>query len=125
MIDFKFGGNTTEFNVPNINMTDQYGREYPIYAWIRTNMDTEGNGALMGSIMLWPGAQLPAEYWNYCNGQTVGVIDNQQLYSLLNWQYGGNGKDEFNLPNTADKDGVKYIICCGGDYYPTRSTDNN
>ena len=37
--------------------------------------------------------------WAFCNGQTIAVNQNQALYSLISTTYGGNGVNNFNLPD--------------------------
>jgi microcystin-dependent protein len=41
--------------------------------------------------------------WAMCNGQTVGIAQNQALFSLLGTTYGGNGTTNFNLPNLVSR----------------------
>lgn len=37
--------------------------------------------------------------WAFCQGQTMGLAQNQALYSLLGTKYGGDGKTNFLLPH--------------------------
>jgi microcystin-dependent protein len=37
--------------------------------------------------------------WALCNGQTLGIAQNQALFSILGTTYGGNGVQTFCLPN--------------------------
>lgn len=37
--------------------------------------------------------------WALCNGQLLGVNQNQALFALLGTSYGGNGVNNFALPN--------------------------
>lgn len=37
--------------------------------------------------------------WATCDGQTLNIVQNQALYSLLGTTYGGDGKTTFGLPN--------------------------
>ncbi|MBC3932411.1 phage tail protein [Undibacterium curvum] len=37
--------------------------------------------------------------WAYCFGNTISIMQNQALYTVLRTQYGGDGKTTFNLPN--------------------------
>ena len=41
----------------------------------------------------------PPKGWALCNGQSLPIIQNQALFSLLGTTYGGNGQTTFNLPN--------------------------
>ena len=37
--------------------------------------------------------------WLPCNGQTLNIMQNQALYSLIGIKYGGDGQTTFKLPN--------------------------
>ncbi|TPW76864.1 phage tail protein [Schumannella sp. 10F1B-5-1] len=37
--------------------------------------------------------------WAFCNGQLLSIAQNQALFSLLGTQYGGNGIQNFALPD--------------------------
>jgi|SRR5665213_1231587 len=37
--------------------------------------------------------------WAQCNGQTMAIQQNQALFSLLGTAFGGNGMQNFQLPN--------------------------
>jgi microcystin-dependent protein len=37
--------------------------------------------------------------WAFCNGQLLGINQNQALFSLMGTFYGGNGQTTFGLPN--------------------------
>lgn len=37
--------------------------------------------------------------WAFCNGQLLGINENQALFSLLGTTYGGDGQSTFGLPN--------------------------
>lgn len=37
--------------------------------------------------------------WAQCNGQSIGISQNQALFALLGTTYGGDGVSYFNLPN--------------------------
>jgi microcystin-dependent protein len=37
--------------------------------------------------------------WALCNGQTLDISSNAALYALIGTTYGGNGVNNFNLPN--------------------------
>jgi microcystin-dependent protein len=81
--------------------------------------------AFIGTIMLFGGSYAP-DGWAYCNGDLLLIQRNAALYSLLGIQYGGDGINNFalpNLPTVKDTDGKgesKYIICLNG-LYPMRS----
>jgi microcystin-dependent protein len=44
--------------------------------------------------------------WLSCNGQTVSIADYEILYSLIGTTYGGDGVQNFNLPNFQSRLGV-------------------
>jgi microcystin-dependent protein len=37
--------------------------------------------------------------WTFCNGQTLPINQNQALFALLGTTFGGNGINDFQLPN--------------------------
>jgi microcystin-dependent protein len=37
--------------------------------------------------------------WALCNGQLLGILQNQALFSCIGTTYGGNGVETFALPN--------------------------
>ena len=40
--------------------------------------------------------------WAFCNGQLLSTVPNSALFSLLGTMYGGNGSNDFALPNLRD-----------------------
>lgn len=44
--------------------------------------------------------------WAMCNGQLMGIAQNQALFSLLGTTYGGNGVNTFQLPDLRGRVGV-------------------
>lgn len=51
----------------------------------------------IGSIVLWPSSTIPSGY-KICNGDTLLKTDYPDLFSVLNYTYGGSG-NSFNLPD--------------------------
>ena len=45
------------------------------------------------------GFAFPPKGWAFCNGQLLPINQNQALFSLLGTTYGGNGINNFALPN--------------------------
>ena len=41
--------------------------------------------------------------WVFCNGQTMSISMNQAIFALLGTTYGGNGTNNFLLPNLQGK----------------------
>ncbi len=81
---------------------------------------------VIGEIRLFAGNFAPRS-WAVCDGQTLAIVDNQALFSILGTQYGGDGRTTFQLPNLAplkESDGgetpIRYIICLQG-VYPSRN----
>ena len=56
----------------------------------------------MGDIKLFAGTFCPKGY-QYCEGQSISINENQALFSILGTQYGGDGKVTFNLPNLSNQ----------------------
>lgn len=54
--------------------------------------------AFVGTILPWPIPFAP-QGWSFCNGQSIPIMQNQALYSLIGSRYGGDDKTYFNLPN--------------------------
>jgi microcystin-dependent protein len=52
----------------------------------------------VGQIMMFAGNYAPNGY-AFCNGQTIGISQNQALFALIGTTYGGNGTTTFQLPN--------------------------
>lgn len=52
----------------------------------------------VGEIRLFAGNFAP-KGWAFCEGQLLSLAQNTALFSLLGVNYGGNGRDNFALPN--------------------------
>ncbi|MCH7412102.1 tail fiber protein [Belliella sp. R4-6] len=53
---------------------------------------------LIGQIMMFAGTFAP-KGWAYCEGQLISISQNQALYSILGNTYGGDGINNFALPD--------------------------
>ncbi len=53
---------------------------------------------ILATIILWPGSLIP-QGWLVCNGQLLFISQYQALFSLLGTTYGGDGFNNFALPN--------------------------
>lgn len=53
---------------------------------------------IMGEIKLFAGPT-PPPGWMFCQGQFINISQNQALFSLLEFNYGGNGITHFALPD--------------------------
>jgi microcystin-dependent protein len=54
--------------------------------------------AFYGEIRIF-GFNFPPENWAQCNGQTMDIWQYQALYTVLGIQFGGDGQNNFKLPN--------------------------
>jgi microcystin-dependent protein len=52
----------------------------------------------LAEIRIWSGTLCPRG-WAFCQGQLLSIAQNQALFSLLGTTYGGNGVNNFALPN--------------------------
>jgi microcystin-dependent protein len=52
----------------------------------------------LGQITMF-GFGFPPRGWALCNGQTLAINQNAALFALLGTSYGGNGINNFQLPN--------------------------
>ena len=52
----------------------------------------------LGEIRLFAWNRIP-KGWMACSGQTLGITQNQALFSLLGVTYGGDGVTTFKLPD--------------------------
>ncbi len=57
--------------------------------------------AFLGEVKLFAG-NYPPNNWAFCNGQLLPIITNQLLFALLGTTYGGNGVNNFQLPDLRD-----------------------
>lgn len=76
----------------------------------------------IGEIRLFAGNFEPIG-WAFCSGQTLSIASNVALFSIVGTQYGGDGVNNFQLPNLEplkEVDGgatpIRYVICLQGMY---------
>lgn len=70
----------------------------------------------LGEIVLFAGNFTPKN-WMRCSGATLKVGDNPALFSILLNKHGGDGVNNFNLPNIqSPHPDMNYIICVDGGY---------
>jgi len=67
----------------------------------------------LGEIRMIGFDYVPDGGWLPCDGQTLSIVLNSALYSLLGIKYGGDGKTTFNLPNLNGKNLTAPIIPLG------------
>ena len=56
----------------------------------------------LAEIRIFAGSFAP-EGWAYCHGDLIQIAQNPALYSLLSIVYGGDGRQNFALPNIKDR----------------------
>jgi len=50
----------------------------------------------------------PPRGWAFCNGQVLGISQNQALFSVLGTAFGGNGQSTFALPDLQGRTPVHF-----------------
>jgi microcystin-dependent protein len=60
---------------------------------------------MIGDIKLFPGDFAP-QGWALCNGAILSIAQNQALFAVIGTKYGGNGFDNFQLPNLAGVENI-------------------
>lgn len=56
----------------------------------------------IGEIRMFAG-NFPPQGWEWCNGQTLAISENDALFNLIGTTYGGDGQETFQLPNLAGR----------------------
>jgi len=56
----------------------------------------------IGEIRMFAGNFAPSG-WMFCEGQTLPISENEELFQLIGTTYGGDGEETFNLPNLASR----------------------
>ncbi|AFY49918.1 microcystin-dependent protein [Nostoc sp. PCC 7524] len=122
------GDGRTTFALPNIS-PPVYGVEYLIATqgfFPSRDGSFPGEDTLIGEILLFPYNFIPRGFAP-ANGQTLPIIQNTALFSLLGTTYGGDGRINFALPNlTSPIPNTQYAIALQGifpsrDHFPTSS----
>ncbi|ACV63648.1 Tail Collar domain protein [Desulfofarcimen acetoxidans DSM 771] len=76
----------------------------------------------IGTIVLFPYNFTPAG-WQLCGGQFCSIKQYEELFRLIGTSYGGDGINNFALPNLAGTEPwpfVKYYIATAGTLPPQR-----
>lgn len=63
------------------------------------------------------GFNFPPKGWAMCNGQTMAINTNAALFSILGTTYGGNGINNFALPNLQSRTPIHWGQAPGGSSY--------
>ncbi len=56
----------------------------------------------LGEIKIWPIGRVPTN-WALCDGSLINISDNMALYSLIGTIYGGDGVQNFRLPDLRNR----------------------
>ena len=56
----------------------------------------------LAEIRLFPYESLPPG-WALCDGGLMKIKENQALFSLLGWEFGGDGRETFAVPDLRGK----------------------
>jgi microcystin-dependent protein len=54
--------------------------------------------ATLGEVIAFAGAAAP-DGWAFCDGTLLAIADYQALFALIGTTYGGDGQDNFALPD--------------------------
>jgi microcystin-dependent protein len=69
--------------------------------------------AWIGEIKLFAGNYAPPN-WAFCNGQLINIADNTALFAIIGTYYGGNGVNNFALPDLRGAAPVAFGTPSGG-----------
>ncbi|MEP6848648.1 MAG: tail fiber protein [Acidobacteriota bacterium] len=72
--------------------------------------------AYIGEIRIFA-FNFPPRGWALCNGQILAIAQNQALFSILGTTYGGNGIQNFALPNLQSRIPVNFGQSTLGSFY--------
>ncbi len=72
---------------------------------------------LIGEVRLFPYGKIPAG-WLACAGQTLYITAYPRLYMLIGTRFGGDGKQNFKLPDLQKKspDNMIYCVAVEGEF---------
>lgn len=71
----------------------------------------------IGQVMM-AGFNFAPKFWAQCNGQLLPINQNQALFSLLGTQYGGNGVNNFALPDLRSRTPIGYASSVDPSWQP-------
>lgn len=116
-----FGGDSTKFNIPNlIGKSPIKGMEYYIAQQGMTiAFYDEPDMALIGEVCLFPENSVWSEsdVWKRCDGRELPISSYPALYSCIGATFGGDGINNFQIPNLSNKspvEGLNYYIAVNG-----------
>lgn len=66
--------------------------------------------ALVGEVRLFPYGKIPAG-WLACSGQALYIREYPKLFMLIGTRFGGDGKENFRLPDLQKMAPANMIYC--------------
>ncbi len=87
--------------------------------------DVDDHQCTLGTIVLLGSNFFTPLRWFPCDGRLLNISQHVALYSVLRTRYGGDGRQDFAIPNIANQkaengSSVPYMICVEG-AFPMRS----
>lgn len=70
--------------------------------------------AFLGEVRLFPYGRMP-EGWLACDGRTLYINEYPKLYMLVGTKFGGDGKQQFKLPDLQKKAPQDLLYCMATD----------
>lgn len=70
----------------------------------------------VGEIRMFAG-NFPPAGWEFCNGQLMSISENEVLFQLIGTTYGGDGQENFALPNLQSRMPIHMGQLAGGSNY--------
>jgi len=64
----------------------------------------------LGEVRLFPYDNIPVG-WLACKGQALYINEYPKLYMLIGTKFGGDGKQNFKLPDLREKSPAKMVYC--------------
>lgn len=123
IIGATYGGNgSSTFNLPNLKNKAPKNMYYAIC--VTGQYGTNGLTSTVGNIELIPNRYVQMDQANsflLCDGRSVSINTYQALYTLIGTTFGGDGVNNFTLPNLSlysPINGYSYMIQTEG-IYPT------
>lgn len=118
LIGSYYGGDSTNFNVPNLSAYEIDGYGYYICVDGEYPRDRLVADDYLGSVVMYAGLNGHSIYdAKITKGSVLNIAENSVLYSFIGTQFGGNGNTNFRLPNMSKMtpvDGVNYYILMTG-----------
>lgn len=115
------GDDQRTFKLPNLPPVGQARYLINIAGYFPSSgSGASGTDRMLGEIGLFAGKAAPAGLV-FCEGQTMSIMQNTALYSVLGVTYGGNSSTTFGLPKLelSDQPLVRYTLAIQG-FYPVR-----